>query len=550
MALRAIKHRFTGPTTPITSYDPSKTNLGSLMIQNEGDDYLDNFVGPLPQGITLPMQEVVHTGNVLTVTSTVVTGIGTSFKDTMTGMLIGFGSNDPAGVTTWYTLGNRTSDTVIAITSGPTIASGSTPFVIVTNLPMMNPHAITYNDTIDLVFLIQNLATSVAPRKIFLYEYNKKTSVYNWIGFITINLFSTANANTITGFRALRYLHNTGTASASGTTVTGVNTKWQSEKLAVGARIGFGSTDPNQITNWYVISSVDQEDQLTLASSASSVDVGPYVIEEFRFVLTIVQTTTTTNGGLFLVKGINYSDFSKINTVSASILPATNLDNQKAVYWLSDAGTPSNTVTNTSACGCSIQPEVNKNLHYAYVINGAGSTFVNVYRYNLRASGVISSGKMTMNISNTTSGTVSVSGGIVTGVGTSFDPSFIGRKIGFGSSSLALITNWYTIDSYTSGTSISISDTDIIFDPGTSYVIDSADVICTAPQLVTGTISSINNGRVGTLRHGPGKDEESLYFVTTTRIYRAALSKIFSGNLDWVSGNAQEIPPVVQGLML
>lgn len=543
MSLRAIKYKFTGATTPISAYDSTKTNLGTLMIQNTGTAYSDKYAGPLPVGLARPMQEVVHTGNVVTVTSTVVTGSGTNFTNAMTGMAIGFGSTDPAKVTTWYTLGAWTSATVIAITSGPTIASGLTPFVIVANAPMMYPHAMTYDATTDWVFLIENLATSAAPRKIFLYEYNKTTSVYNWVGFIIINLLSTANANTIRGFRALRYLHTTGTASASGSSVSGIGTKWQTERIAVGARIGFGSTDPTLISNWFVISAIGAEDAITLSSSAGTVVAGAYVIEELRFVLTVTQATTLTNGGLFLVKGINYGDFSKIITTAAAIPAATDTDNIKAVYWLSDAGTPGNVVTNTSACGCTIQPEVNKSLHYAYVIDGTGSTFIRVYRYNLRATGSISSGKMTMSISYYTTGDVTVANGVVTGNGTTFTAGMVGMKIGFGSKSPALISDWYTIASYSSGTSITLSDLTVNKDSGTLFIVDSADVICTPPQLVTGTISATNNGRVGTLQHGPGANEESLYFVTTTRIYRAALSKIYAGNIDWISGNAQEIPP-------
>lgn len=543
MALRAIKHKFTGSTTPISSYDPNKTNLGSLMVQKTGATYLDKYAGPLPVGITLPMQEVVHTGNVTTVTSTVVTGSGTSFTATMTGMLIGFGSTDPAKVTTWYTLSTWTSATVIAITSGPTIASGTTPFVIVTGVAMMYPHVITYSSTIDWVFLIENNAAASAPRKIFLYEYNKSTSVYTWIGFIIITLLSSANANTTRGFRALRYLHTTGTASASGTAVTGVGTKWLSEKIAVGARIGFGSTDPTQITTWYVISAIGSETGITIATSAGSIGSGTYVIEELRFVLTVTQATVPTNGGLFLVKGINYSDFVKISTAATTIPVATSTDNIKAVYWLADAGTSANIVSNVSSCGCAVVPEVNKGLHYAYVIDGSGAnTFLKVFRYNLRASGAIASGKMTMSVASYITGDVTVSSGIVTGNGTTFTISMVGMKIGFGSQSPALITTWYTIGSFTSATSITLTDLTVNKIAGTLYIIDSADVISTATQLTTGTISAINNGRIGTLRHGPGKDEESLYFVTTTRIYRAALSKIYSGNLGWISDNRPEIP--------
>ncbi len=349
----------------------------------------------------------------------------------------------------------------------------------------------------------------------------------------------TATAHTIRGFRVLRYLHTTGTVGVSTTTVTGIGTKFQDEGIAIGARIGFGSTDPTAILTWYTISVIGSDTSITISSSAGTVTAGtPYVIEELRFVITTTNATVL-NGGLFLVKGINYSDFINIGT---TIPVATTVDNIKAVYWLSDSGTPANTVTNISSCGCTVQSEINKGIHYAYVIDGTGSTFVNVYRYNLRATGVITSGKMTMSISSYVTGMVTVSLGVVTGSGTTFTASMVGMRIGFGSISPALIMNWYTIVSFTSATSITLNDLTVNVGAGASYIIDSADVLCTAPQLVTGTISALNNGRIGTLRHGPSKDEESLYFVTTTRIYRSALSKIFSGNLEWISDNRPEIP--------
>jgi len=538
MALRAVKHKFTGITTHINSYDPNKTNLGSLMVQNTGPNPLDKYAGPLPVGVTCPMQEVVDTVGTVAVSSTAVTGTGTNFQASMVGMLIGFGSNNPARITTWYTISARASITGITLgaTAG-TIVAG-TAYVVVSNTPMMYPHVLTYDSTTDWVFLIQNSTAASAVRSIFLYEFNKKTSIYAWKGFINVT-FATSTAHTLRGFRVLRYLHTTGTVSVSNTSVTGVGTKFQDEGVAIGARIGFGSTDPTTISSWYTISNIGSDTNITLSTSAGIIgEETPYVIEELRFAIAATNATAL-NGGLHLVKGVNYEDFSKTgNTIPA----ATTTDNIKAVYWLSDSGTPANLVTNISACGCTIQDEINKGLHYAYVIDGTGSTYVKVYRYNLRASGVVSSGKMTLSINNYNTGEVSVSNGVVAGNGTEFTSSMVGMKIGFGSKSTALISKWYIIGSHTSSTLITL--TDLSFNIGsTFYIIDSADVLSTPPQLITGTISAVNNGRVGTLRHGPGKDEESLYFVTTNRIYRAALSKIYDGNLDWISGNSQEVPP-------
>lgn len=539
MALRAVKHKFTGETTPIASYDYTKTSLGTLMVQNTGQNPEDKYVGPVPVGVTLPMQEVVDIVGTVQVATTAVTGSGTNFQTSMIGMSIGFGSTDPAKITTWYSISARASTTGITLGSSAGTIPAGTAYVVVYNTPMMYPHVITYNSTIDWVFLIENSASAVAAREICMYEYNKTTSAYTWKGFITATLTS-ATAHTLRGFRALRYLHTTGTVEVSATTVTGTGTLWQTEHLAVGARIGFGSTDPTAISSWYVISAIGSETGITLATSAGTIGAGSaYVIEELRFAITTTNTTVL-NGGLHLVKGVNYSDFTTngVTTIAA----ATTTDNIKAVYWLSDAGATANLVTNISACGLTIEPEINKGLHYAYVLDGFGSTFLRTYRYNLRATGTLTSGKMLMSVSYYTTGTVDVSGTAVTGSGTTFTAAMVGMKIGFNTTSPANVTTWYVISAFSSTTSITLATSAGTIAGGTSFIIDSADVISTGPQLVTGTVSGVNNGRIGTLNHGPGAGEISLYFVTTTRIYRAALSKIFAGNLGWISDNRPEIP--------
>lgn len=71
----------------------------------------------------------------------------------------------------------------------------------------------------------------------------------------------------------------------------------------------------------------------------------------------------------------------------------------------------------------------------------------------------------------------------------------------------------------------------------------SAWVLTTGVQTVTGNTSLTNNGRIGSLAHGPGTGVPSLYFATTTRIYRAALTNITSGNVTWLSDSMTEVPP-------
>lgn len=542
MSYRVTKHKFTGSTTPISSYDATKTNLGSLMVQKTGSSATDKFVGPLPVTLTNPMQEVVETVGTVSVSTTAVTGSGTNFTASMVGMSIGFGSTNPAKITTWYSISARASTTGITLgSSAGTIASG-TAYVVIYNTPMMFPHVLTYSATVDWVFLIENLTTAVAQREISMYEYNKTTGVYTWKGFIIATL-PNATAHTIRGFRAIRYLYNTGTVQVSGSTVTGTGTTWVTDRMApgvfggVGIRIGFGSTDPAEISTWYTFFDFYGEDLLEINGNLSLPAGTAYVIEELRFAITTTNTTVA-NGGLFLVKGISYNDFVKTGT---TISAATTFDNDKAVYWLSDAGTTGNVVTNQNPAGLTLAPEISKGLHYAYVLDGAGTT-ARMYRYNLRATGSLASGKMTLSIAYYTTGTVGVSGTAVTGSGTTFTSTMVGMKIGFGTTSPANVTTWYTISAFSSTTSITLSSSAGTIAPSTVFIIDSADVVSTAPQAVTGTISNTNNGRYGTLSHGPGSGVESIYFVTTTRIYRAAVSQIFAGNLGWISDNRPEIP--------
>ena len=138
MSLRAVEHIFNGDTTPIASYDSTKTNLGTLMVQKSGVNPEDNYVGPRPVTIARPMEES-------------------------------------------------------------------------TGVAMMFPHAITFSSTIDWVFLVENAAA--AAKRIFLYEYNKTLATYNWKGFITMTTPTATNVNR--SFRALRYLHTTGTVAVA-----------------------------------------------------------------------------------------------------------------------------------------------------------------------------------------------------------------------------------------------------------------------------------------------------------------------------------------------
>ncbi len=340
--------------------------------------------------------------------------------------------------------------------AGPMPIGVARPMEASTAIALAYPHVVSWDSDTDYVFLAEN-STAAATRRIVMYTYDKTTSVFTWNGFITVT-FPTATNHTIRGFRMLRDLYITGTASASGTAVTGSGTAWQASNLAVGSRIGFGSTDPTQITTWYEISAIGSDTGITLTASAGTVVDGPYVIEDLRAAIS-TSNATTTNGGLFLVKGLRFETFA----VGGTIIPAAiTTDNIRAVYWLADAST----VTNTIACGLALGDRDSWTQQYCYVIDGTTTTN-RVYKYNLRVSlAGLASGKST-----------------------------------------------------------------------------SAFTLVTGAQTPTGTCSQANNGRIGTLNHGPGSGVQCLYFVTTTRVYRADLANITSGNLTWQSDAMVEVPP-------
>ncbi|TXG80172.1 MAG: hypothetical protein E6R13_08605 [Spirochaetes bacterium] len=381
MATKAINFKFTGATTPVSAYDETKTNLGSLIKQYTGITYADKFAGAAKIGIARPMEQ-------------------------------------------------------------------STP------IPGIYPHVIPFSDTIDWVFLADN-ATAAATRRYTAYAYNKNTSEFNWKGFITVT-FPTATNHTIRGLRVTRDLHTTGTVAVSGTAVTGTSTTWQTNSACVGNRIGFGSNDPTQITTWYQISAIGSNTGITLTASAGTITAGtPYVIEDLR-IISANTNATTTNGGLFVVKGLSWDAFI---TGGTTIPAATTVDNIRACYWLADAST----VTNITACGCALDDFDNFGQQFCYIIDSTGAK---IYKYNLRAALTLTSGKAT-----------------------------------------------------------------------------NAFTLVTGNQAVTGTMSNTNNGRIGTLNHGPGSGVKSLYFVTTTRIYRVIVSNITSGSTTWQQDVMLEIPP-------
>lgn len=252
-------------------------------------------------------------------------------------------------------------------------------------IPSHFVHPVKISDDLFWIFGA-DVATAAATRRVQLWTWVPSSNTYNLVGAVNLT-FPTATVHTIRGIRAILENYTTGTVGVSGLAVTGSGTSWATG-LSVGSRIGFGSTDPNEITTWYAISAIGSDSSITLATSAGTIAAGTaYVIQD----LMIVQATTNAtagNGGLFVTKGLRYEDFQNPAT---AIPAATTVDKIKATYWLKDAST----ITNTTIGGCALGDRDSWTQQYVYSTNGA-STSLSLYRYNIRAPLTLTAGAMVL----------------------------------------------------------------------------------------------------------------------------------------------------------
>lgn len=270
-------------------------------------------------------------------------------------------------------------------------------------IPSSFVHPVKISD--DLFWVFGNdIATAAATRRVQLWTWVPSTNTYTFVGAVTLT-FPTATAHTVRGIRAILENYTTGTVGVSGTAVTGSGTAWNTDRLSVGSRIGFGSTDPNAITTWHAISAIGSDTGITLAASAGTIAAGtPYVIQDLMIVHAITSGTAT-NGGLFVTKGLRFEDFQNPAT---AIPAATTVDRIKATYWLRDAAT----ITNTAIGGCALGDRDSWSQQYVYSTNGAATSLV-LYRYNIRAALTLTAGAHNLTGSDIViTGTQAVTGNI------------------------------------------------------------------------------------------------------------------------------------------
>lgn len=390
-----------------------------------------------------------------------------------TGDTVGYESYDPEKTNLGKLIKQRTGATAADKYAGPATIGVGRPNENTTAFIGFYPHSIEISSTKDWIFLA-DAASASTTRRISLYEFDKSNSSLAWNGYITLSFPPTGN-QTIRALRVYRHLYTTGTVEVTGTAVTGSGTAWQTARYAVGGRIGFGSTNPNSISTWYEISAIGSDTGITLASTAGSIAAGTsFVIEELRIVLATTNSTVA-NGGLYVAKGINYDNFTPSNLAIAA---AVSTDNVKAVYWLKDASTN----TNTASGGIGLLDPASNTSHICYVTNADAGTTARIYKYNLRAALTVSTGAST-NAFVFKTGTATTTGTIAQTNSAKFATA--GHGPGSGAASLYFAT----------GTRIYRCAEGSIADGGTSFLTDAMIEIPTggtATFAATGAFTSID----------------------------------------------------------
>ena len=341
---------------------------------------------------------------------------------------------------------------------GPIIPAVARPFEGSSAKSGTYPHVIPWSSRYDWVFLADNTAAA-ATRVLILQIFDKDLSTWSFNGVVTLT-FPSATAHTIRGLRMSYDKYTTGTAAVSGTAVTGTSTAWLTSRIPIGCRIGFGSSDPTLISTWYEISAVGSDTGITLTASAGTIGDGPYVIEDLRALISTTNATTT-NGGLYVVKGLRPELF--IGTAAGTTIPAAaSTDMIRAVYWLADAAT----VTNITAAGITAVAKTDWINQDVYIPDLVSAGNYKIFKYNARKALTLTTGK----------------------------------------------------------------DTTCL-------------ILATGNNAFTGTGVQLNNGRIGTLAHGPASGVAALYMVSTTRILCAPLSGITGSATGIFAYTMVEVPP-------
>lgn len=358
-------------------------------------------------------------------------------------------NNQQTSIDSSYGLNQTTSSTGIAITQPvfgikiiPQLDSSSQSF----KLRMSN--SVPFLDTGTLqASLYSSSATGNTPDKLIKGGSGiALTSISPNISEHSFGLSANLSANTVywlvfnsnQEFRT--YATNTsGTVACSGTSVTGTGTTFTNYNK--NSEIGFGTTIPEDVVNWYTISSINSDTSLTLTSSPGTISAGSdYVIKhEFKVWGSPTGSSTLSlkdkDNNWSYITGRPYitfftpsaeifGTFNRTDYSINSTLPPPNRQREKNPVY--------NLESYVSFTSKTISPPQNLQLYPRAFYGG---------------------------LTKETTGTVTVSTTSVTGTGNASFLLFTGQdiQIGFGSRNHIEITTWYDVSSINSANSLTLS---------------------------------------------------------------------------------------------
>lgn len=267
-------------------------------------------------------------------------------------------------------------------------------------VPNIQPDAISWSSQYDWVVLADNAAVS-ATRRFTLWRYDRTAVVNQWAlqGSIVCTIPSQGTQGTYTnrGHDLIYEKYTTGTVSISNgsPTLTGSSTTWSADRIFIGSRIGFPTVagDATTVPVWYEISAVGSDTSITLTQNFAETTLAGgsnYIIEDLRIVFCMVNGVTAANGGMFMVAGLRYENFTSGGlTISA----ATTTDKIRAVYWMHDGNVTSN-ATNQSPGGIAADARVSWTEHYVYMLDAAAGQS-RFQKTNFRGAMTLTAGRTT-----------------------------------------------------------------------------------------------------------------------------------------------------------
>ena len=478
------------------------------------------------------------------------------------GLTLGFtGGSPPVGVTAGYDSTKTLLSSLLRQATGANYEDRniSTKSSAIVNIPeifssgsQFMPSVYKWSDNIYWVFTASN-ATAAVTRTLALTEFNSNTQTLTYKGFVTLSGTTIAGVKTVRSLRALVYKHTTGTVSTSGssTTISGSGTGFTDERIAVGARIGFGTTDPTAVNTWYEITAITDNTTLTINSAVTLAASTPYVIEEIRLAVACTNATLI-NGGVHLIKGLNYSTFSQGGTI---ITEATTVDNIRASYLLTDARINS-AATQTFTVTIATPGVFTVNSHGLRNGDTVILTTTGALPTGLTAATtvyfVVNAATNTFQLSGSLNGSALPTSGSQSGTHTLHTyAKCVAATLAIDEEVSKTDHTIYLVSTY--GTSVSVTAYNLraALTVGTmgslpniaSGTSPSSYVLSVTTQAVTGTPSQVNSGRIFTVNHGSASGVKSLYFTTTTRIYRCSDANLTSGSINWLEDSMIEVPP-------